>query len=219
MKAVVLVLAALVAASFLTHALLAPPDYGRRPRLAAVVDGGKMEEFLESPAEKQTILSWVEAGAPESQWPDVAPVLESRCVSCHQSDAGFEVLPLDNYEDAGSSAKVHPTLREKIVGGTMGEYLETAEAQATIIEWIDAGAPKSGWPEAKAVLDAHCIQCHNPEGVQGIVSLDTYRSVARLASLPPAEPRPVVIPGTILAVSLAALIAIGWRGQPSSSTP
>ena len=35
---------AIAAAGFLVLALLAKPDYGRAPRLTAVVDGGKMEE-------------------------------------------------------------------------------------------------------------------------------------------------------------------------------
>ena len=55
---------ALAAAGFLVLVLLAKPDYGRPPRLAAVVDGGKMEEFLETAEERETILRWVNDGAP-----------------------------------------------------------------------------------------------------------------------------------------------------------
>ena len=208
---------AAVAASFLLRALLAAPDYGRAPRLASVIDGGKMEEFLESASEKETILSWVASGARESDWPDVERVLETRCTTCHFSDASFEVLPLDNYGDARRAAEVIPVLREKITGGTMGEYLESAEAQTILVAWIDAGATEGDWPSAKAVLDAHCIHCHNPEGVQGIVSLETHRSVARLATLPPAAPRPIAAPGVVLAASIGALGIFGRRRTPSSS--
>ena len=212
-------LVAFAAAGFLVLALLAKPDYGRPPRLAAVVDGGKMEEFLETAEEKETILRWVNDGAPEGGWARVEKVFEDRCTTCHHSDASFEVLPLDNYSDAAHSAEVVPVLEEKITGGTMGEYLESPEAQKTLVDWIQAGAPESEWPAAKAILDAHCVHCHNPEGVQGIVSLDNYRPATRLASLPPAAPRPIAAPGLALVASLGALGgSIYGRRSKSSST-
>jgi hypothetical protein len=93
----------------------------------------------------------------------------------------------------------------------MGEYLESAEAQTILVAWIDAGATEGDWPSAKAILDAHCIHCHNPEGVQGIVSLETHRSVARLATLPPAAARPIAAPGVVLAASIGALGIFGRR--------
>ena len=206
---------AIAAAGFLTRALLAPPDYGRRPRLAAVVDGGKMEEFVETADEKQTILRWVEKGAPENGWPGVERVFNDRCTTCHSSDASFNMLPLDDYSYAAASARVQPVLLEKITGGTMGEYLESPEAQQTLVGWVEAGAVESDWPVAKGVLDAHCVHCHNPEGVQGIVSLDSYRPVARLASLPRPAPRPIVAPGIALLASIGALGIFGRRTQRS----
>jgi len=210
-------LVALAAAGFLVLALLAKPDYGRPPRLAAVVDGGKMEEFLETAEERETILRWVNDGAPEHDWPRVEKVFEDRCTTCHHSDASFEMLPLDNYADAARSAEVRPVLLEKTTGGTMGEYLESPEAQKTLVDWIEAGAPESEWPSAQAVLGAHCVHCHNPEGVQGIVSLDSYRPAARRASLPPAAPRPIVTPGLVLLASVSALGIYGRRSRSSSS--
>lgn len=206
---------AIIATASLIRVLLAAPDYGRPPRLASVVDGGKMEEFLETPSQKDAIVSWVAAGAPERGWPEVEQVLEGRCTTCHYSDASFEMLPLDNYGDAHRAAQVLPVLREKVTGGTMGEYLETAQAQATLVAWIDGGAKESDWPSAKSVLDAHCIHCHNPEGVQGIVRLQTYASVSRLASLPLAAPKPVAAPSAVLAASLGGL-AVYWRRRKSS---
>lgn len=196
---------AIAAAGLLARAVLAKPDYGRRARLAAVVDGGKMEEFIETADEKETILRWVNEGAPESEWPEVETVFEERCTTCHYAGASFEMLPLDDYSAAAASAQVQPVLLEKITGGTMGEYLESPDSQRALVDWIEAGAAESDWSQAKAVLDAHCIHCHNPEGVQGIVSLDSYRPVARLASLPDAAPRPIAAPGIALLVSLGAL--------------
>ena len=98
----------------------------------------------------------------------------------------------------------------------MGEYLESPEAHKTLVDWIEAGAPESKWPTAKAVVDAHCVHCHNPEGVQGIVSLDSYRPLARLASLPPALPRPIVAPGLVLLASLTVLAIYGHRARVMS---
>lgn len=208
-----LALVALAAGGILTRALLMPPDYGRAPRLAAVVDGGKMEEFLQTTAEKEVVLRWVANGAPETGWPEVSAVLERRCVSCHYTDAeAFEVLPLDAYSPAARAAEVEPILREKITGGTMGEYLESRKAQQALLAWIDAGAGEATWPEAQEILSEHCVHCHNPEGVQGIVSLDSYRPLARLASLPPALPRPIVAPGLVLLASLTVLAIYGRRG-------
>ena len=94
----------------------------------------------------------------------------------------------------------------------MGEYLETEEAQDIVLAWVREGAIESGWPSAKAVLDAHCVTCHNPEGVQGLVRLDRFRSAARVASLPPSEPRPFGPPAAVLAVAAIALGVITRRG-------
>lgn len=213
----VLGLVALAAAAFLARTLLAPPEYSRRPRLAAVVDGGKMEEFLETPEEKEAILKWVADGAPDNDWSSVAAIFDERCNTCHASDASFAMLPLDDFESAAASAKLAPLLLEKITGGTMGEYLESRRAQTILVDWIRAGAPESRWPDAKAVIDAHCLQCHNPEGVQGIVTLQTYPGVARLAKLPPELPRPIAAPVITLLASVGLLGVYGRRKSSSSS--
>ncbi len=99
----------------------------------------------------------------------------------------------------------------------MGEYLETPEAQTALVEWIDAGAHESEWPKAKSVLDEHCIHCHNPEGVQGIVRLETYRSVSRLATLPPAARRPLLAPAAVLLVAVVGVVIYGRRHRASRS--
>ncbi len=212
-------LVALAAAGFLVLALLAKPDYGRPPRLAAVVDGGKMEEFLETVEERETILRWVNDGAPERDWPRVEKVFEDRCSTCHHSDASFEFLPLDNYADAARAAEVLPVLQEKITGGTMGEYLESPEAHKTLVDWIEAGAPESKWPTAKAVVDAHCVHCHNPEGVEGIPRLDVYRPAARLATMPEPRPPPFLIPTVVLVASSLGLVVYGrFRKSPGMAT-
>ena len=201
-----LALVALTAAGILTRALLTAPDYGRAPRLAAVLDGGKMEEFLQTTAEKEAILRWVADGAPETGWLEVSGVLERRCVSCHYTDAeAFENLPLDAYAPAARAAKIDPVMREKITGGTMGEYLESPKAQQALLAWIDAGAREATWPKAREILSEHCVHCHNPEGVQGIPRLDVYRPAARLATMPEPAPRPFLLPTVVLVASTLGL--------------
>ena len=215
-----LALVALAAGGILTRALLMPPDYGRAPRLAAVVDGGKMEEFLQTTAEKEVVLRWVANGAPETGWPEVSAVLERRCVSCHYTDAeAFEVLPLDAYSPAARAAEVEPILREKITGGTMGEYLESRKAQQALLAWIDAGAGEATWPEAQEILSEHCVHCHNPEGVEGIPRLDVYRPAARLATMPEPGPPPFLIPTVVLVASSLGLVVYGhFRKSPGTAT-
>ena len=215
-----LALVALAAGGILTRALLMPPDYGRAPRLAAVVDGGKMEEFLQTTAEKEVVLRWVANGAPETGWPEVSAVLERRCVSCHYTDAeAFEVLPLDVYSPAARAAEVEPILREKITGGTMGEYLESRKAQQALLAWIDAGAGEATWPEAQEILSEHCVHCHNPEGVEGIPRLDVYRPAARLATMPEPGPPPFLIPTVVLVASSLGLVVYGhFRKSPGTAT-
>ncbi len=215
-----LALVALAAGGILTRALLMPPDYGRAPRLAAVVDGGKMEEFLQTTAEKEVVLRWVANGAPETGWPEVSAVLERRCVSCHYTDAeAFEVLPLDAYSPAARAAEVEPILREKITGGTMGEYLESRKAQQALLAWIDAGAGEATWPEAQEILSEHCVHCHNPEGVEGIPRLDVYRPAARLATMPEPGPPPFLIPTVLLVASSLGLVVYGhFRKSPGTAT-
>ena len=211
---------ALSAAGLLTRALLMPPDYGRAPRLAAVVDGGKMEEFLQTVGEKEVVLRWVADGAPEKGWPEVSAVLERRCVSCHYTnEAAFEILPLDAYRPAARAAKVEPVLREKITGGTMGEYLESPKAQRALLAWIDAGARETTWPEAQEILSEHCVHCHNPEGVEGIPRLDVHRPAARLATMPEPEPRPFLLPTVVLVASSLGLAVYGrLRTSPGMAT-
>lgn len=171
-----------------------------------------MGDYLGDTREKATLLRWVRRGGRESEWPEVSAVFEARCVSCHfEEEQQFEMLALDSYASAVAAAKVRPILEEKITGGTMGEYLETAEEQAAILDWIASGAPQDAeaWPRARAVLAAYCVQCHNPEGVAGIPSLVTYRSAARLARLPEAVPVPVT---SFAAPAGGVLVSLGLAG-------
>jgi hypothetical protein len=196
------------------------PEDGRRPRLAAVVDGGKMEEYLDSETEKEVIFRWVDDGAPEKGWPEVEAILEERCVTCHfTGNERFDMLALDTYEEAALAAEVRPVLLEKITGGTMGKYLESRTERNALVGFIERGAPESEWPEARKILNAHCVACHNPEGVAGLPHLDVFPPVARLATLSePSRPslRRVALPVAGILVSVLGGLGLSRRRRRSS---
>ena len=163
--------------------------YWETPRLSAAIDNGSMARFLANQEEKKTILNWVEAGAPKSKWPSISLIFQKRCNNCHHSSAPFNMLVLDQYSSAITATVVQPILIEKITGGTMGKYLDTFAEQQQLVTWILSGANRSKWPVVEKILKAHCIQCHNPEGVQGIVSLENYASVQQLTKIPKSKPK------------------------------
>jgi len=207
---------ALIVVAFLSAAaggrlFFASPEHGRLPVLTRVIDGGKMEEFLHAPSEKAAILDWVARGGRRDDWDDVQRVFSTRCASCHHTDASFDMLALDRYEPAAAAARVRPLLLEKITGGTMGKYLETADAQHSLVSWIEDGAREQAWPRARRILEADCVPCHNPEGVQGIVPLTVYAAVKRLAATPTPEPN---APWLALVAMAIAVVAIAIAVKP-----
>jgi hypothetical protein len=81
----------------------------------------------------------------------VAPILQKRCEECHR-DGGMAPMSLVNYEELRPWAKA---IKEKVANremppfhatGPVGKYLHdprlTDEEIATIVKWVDAGAPK-----------------------------------------------------------------------------
>ncbi len=73
--------------------------YGQRNRtlLAAKIDGGSMEQFLPFPGEKEAILSWLQDGATEAGYPEVQPIFQQRCVTCHQPGRLMWKRPLTSF--------------------------------------------------------------------------------------------------------------------------
>ena len=186
---------------------------GLRSAMNRQVDGGLMEQYLKSPEEKKTILRWVRAGAPRSGWPEIGSVFEERCLSCHFSGAE-RLVPLDRYETAAAVSRARPLLKEKLEWGSMARYLEDPEQKETVLHWVDRGAPEADWSRIASILARNCVSCHNREGVRGLVPLDRYARVARIAVLPAVERSP-------LAIALPAATLLGasfmlhriWRGR------
>lgn len=67
-------------------------------RLAAAING-PMAGNLKSPADKATILDWIDSGAqPAIYQAQVAPILQRDCQICHSPASGMKVPPLTSYE-------------------------------------------------------------------------------------------------------------------------
>lgn len=75
--------------------------YGQRNStlLAAKIDGGSMAQFLPVPGHKETILSWLQDGSLEEDYPPVQSIIQEHCLSCHAPTGIMGVRrPLDTYE-------------------------------------------------------------------------------------------------------------------------
>ena len=80
-----------------------------RSLFAEKVEWGTMTRYFEEPGEKETVMRWIEAGTPESDWPDIEPIMMERCVSCHNPESGVPgLVPLDRYPSTARSAAPPP---------------------------------------------------------------------------------------------------------------
>ena len=80
-----------------------------RPLLARKIEWGSMERYLNRPGEKEEILRWMEAGAPERGWEEVEGILSRHCVSCHNPETGVPgLVALDRYESVMRTATLPP---------------------------------------------------------------------------------------------------------------
>lgn len=77
----------------------------------------------------------------------------------------------------------------------LGFETEVDEARQTILDWVDAGAPRSGWEQVAPIFTdpTRCAQCHVPGGQKGDVPFETYEDV-----LPYAQPDPGMALGALL---------------------
>ena len=67
-------------------------------------DSSRLESALRGPMagnidppDRDRVLDWVHNGALESEYPNVKPIFDSRCVSCHSAQSGLPIPPLDSY--------------------------------------------------------------------------------------------------------------------------
>jgi len=87
---------------------------------------------------------------------DVAPIIQAKCVACHQ-DGGIAPFKFDSYEVVKSFA---PMIQESVMSERMPPYFAdphigtfqndhglTAEQNKTLIHWLRAGAPRGSGPD------------------------------------------------------------------------
>jgi hypothetical protein len=77
---------------------------GKRDRtlLETKLVGGSMAQYLQDSAEREKVLAWVHAGAPEKGFHEVQPVLAQRCANCHSSSGPAKFRPLTNYQEVAA---------------------------------------------------------------------------------------------------------------------
>ncbi len=73
--------------------------YGKREgtQLGASLKGAMGDNI--TPAEKETIFLWIEAGAKKETFSEVQPIFENNCAICHSPDSGIPIAPLISFED------------------------------------------------------------------------------------------------------------------------
>ena len=87
---------------------------------------------------------------------DVAPIMQAKCVACHQ-EGGIAPFKFDSYEVVKSFA---PMIQESVMSERMPPYFAdphigtfkndhgmTAEQSKTLIHWLRAGAPRGSGPD------------------------------------------------------------------------
>lgn len=76
-----------------------------RSVLAEKVEWSTMTRYLEGPGEKETLLRWIDNGAPENGWAEIGRILMERCVFCHNPETGVPgLVSLDRYHPAARLA-------------------------------------------------------------------------------------------------------------------
>lgn len=69
------------------------------------LDGGSMAQYLEDPAKKEQVLSWVKSGAKEAEFSKVQPILQENCVGCHSPTGPAKFRPLNDFKGVAAVAQ------------------------------------------------------------------------------------------------------------------
>jgi hypothetical protein len=83
--------------------------YGNRDKtlLAATINGGSMEQYLQDPHDKGRILSWIQDGATEQGFTSaVQPIFERNCVRCHTGAGSASFRPLTTYQEVQAVTQI-----------------------------------------------------------------------------------------------------------------
>ncbi|MEQ1784800.1 MAG: hypothetical protein ABMA14_25925, partial [Hyphomonadaceae bacterium] len=87
---------------------------------------------------------------------DVAPIMQAKCVACHQ-EGGIAPFKFDSYEVVKSfapmitesvmSERMPPYFADPHIGTFKNDHGLTAEQNKTLIHWLRAGAPRGSGPD------------------------------------------------------------------------
>ena len=139
---------------------------------------------------------------------DILPIMNEHCAECHGDDEPEEGLILTNYKDAMAGSFYGAVIKP---GAPDDSYLVelvstgqrpkrgadlSAEEIATIVAWIEAGAPEAGSAEAATaeaatvdlanisfqddvlpLFNEHCSECHSDDEPEEGLVLTSYKDV------------------------------------------
>lgn len=80
---------------------------GKREKtlIEAKLDGGSMAQYLDDPAKKAQIFTWVHAGAKEADFGKVQPIFQENCVACHNANGAAKFRPLTDFKGVAAVAQ------------------------------------------------------------------------------------------------------------------
>ena len=152
---------------------------------------GKAPSVTEVSVKGKTIAFPDRAKAPQwkkiSYAKDVAPILQSKCVACH-TEGGMGPFPLDGYQTVKTmSPMIREALRTKRMppfhsdahwGNWSNDMLLTSAQIKTVVNWIEAGAPRGdgGDPLAETKYTPPEWPLGQPDAIVEIPAFDVPES-------------------------------------------
>lgn len=85
--------------------------------------------------------------------------------------------------------RANTKLASKIDGGSMEQFLKKEGDKEKILSWIQDGADTAGYERTvKGIIEANCVRCHNPNGLQRFAPLTNYEEVMAVTQVDRGEP-------------------------------
>ena len=91
---------------------------------------------------------------------DVAPIIQEKCVACHQ-EGGIAPFAMDSYDIVKSMApmivesvmaeRMPPYFADPHIGTFQNNHAMSAQQNKTLIHWLEAGAPRGSGPDTLAL--------------------------------------------------------------------
>ncbi len=147
-----------------------PADQQLSDALTAHLSGGEIAERVVAASGARIAFPERAARAEHiniSYADDVAPILEARCVSCHQ-DGGIGPFAMTDYSvvkgfapmirEAVRTGRMPPWHPDPEVGEFKHDYSLTAEQKRTLVHWVEAGAPRGEGEDPLAAIEHAAVE-------------------------------------------------------------